>query len=150
MRSPEPGSVRAAVALAFTGVLFAALAAWTLVDRSTIPAELQGTVTAVELRHEKHPGVDDVWMVSVDDGGLRHVDSAVAALLDEGDRVHKGAWDTLLVVNDQAHPLGLNEHAPRMLALAPVLALAVGALTLLTHRRSNRRGPPGDSSRRRS
>ena len=136
MRSPERGFAWAAVALVFTGVLFAALAAWTLVDRSAIPADLQGTVTAVELRHEKHPGVDDVWLISVDAGGLRHVDSDVAALVDVGDRVEKDAWDTTLTVNGDPHSLALSDHARAMLTFAPACALLIAALTLLTHLRA--------------
>lgn len=133
MRSGERGFAGAAVVLVLTGVLFAALAAWSLVERSTIPTALQGTVTNVELRHEKHPGVDDVWLVSVDGAALRHVDSDVAALLEEGDRVQKAAWDRTLIVNDDPHPLVLSEHARTMLTLAPALALAIAALALLTH-----------------
>ncbi|GAB2858087.1 hypothetical protein GCM10027026_04800 [Myroides odoratimimus subsp. xuanwuensis] len=116
--------------------MFAALAAWTLVDRSTIPTELHGTVTAVEMRHEKHPGVDDVWLISVDDGGLRHVDSDVADLLEVGASVEKDAWDTTLTVNGDPHPLSLSEHARAMLAFAPVIVLVIAALTLLTHLRA--------------
>lgn len=104
------------MALAFTGVFFAALAAWVLVERSTIPTELQGTVTAIELRHEKHPGVDDVWLISVDKGPLHHVDADVAALLEKGDRVRKDAGDTTLIVNDAPQALSLSAHARAMLA----------------------------------
>jgi len=136
MRSPERRFTWAAVALALSGVLFAALAAWTLVDRSTIPTDLHGTVTAVGMRHEKHPGVDDVWLISVDAGGLRHVDSDVAALLDVGDSVEKDAWSRTLTVNGDRHRLALSEHARAMLAFAPVIALVIASLTLLTHLRA--------------
>jgi hypothetical protein len=142
MRSPEKGAVWAAVALVLTGCVFAALAAWSLVARSTIPAELDGTATAIELRHEKHPGVDDVWMVSVDGGGLRHVDVEVATLLSEGDRLHKEAWDTTLMVEGEPHGLSISDDARAMLALAPVVVVLVGALTLFSFRRAQqfRRG----------
>ena len=136
MRSRERGFAWAAIALVLTGVLFAALAAWTLVDRSTIPGEFQGTVTAIELRHEKHPGVDDVWMISINDGELRHVDSDVAALLEEGDRVRKDAWDPTLVVDGESHLLSLSDDARAMLGFAPTLAGVIAALTLLTHRQT--------------
>lgn len=136
MRSREKGAVWAAVALVLTGVFFAALAAWSLVARSTIPAELDGTVTTIELRHEKHPGVDDVWMVSVDEGGLRHVDVEVAARLAEGDRLRKNAWDTTLIVEGEPHQLSISDDARAMLALAPLLAVLIGALTLFSFRRA--------------
>lgn len=133
MRSPERGFVWAAVALTVTGVLFAALAAWTLVARSTIPTDLDGTVTGIELRHEKHPGVDDVWMISVNDGDLRHVDNDVAALLDVGGTVEKSAWETTLTVNGEPQPLSLSDDARAMLVLAPIIAVVIAALTLATH-----------------
>jgi hypothetical protein len=132
MRSRERGFAWAAVALVASGLLFAALAAWSLVERSTIPAELDGTVTAIELRHEKHPGVDDVWMVSIDDGGLRHVDAEVATLLEEGDRVQKDSWDSTLVVDGNPHQVALSEDARAMLVLAPVLAGVIAALAVFT------------------
>lgn len=136
MRSRERGFAWAALALVASGVLFAALAAWTLVERSTIPAELDGTVTTLELRHEKHPGVDDVWMVSIDDGDLRHVDTEVAVLLSEGARVQKDAWDSTLVVDGSPHQLELTQDARAMLVLAPVLVIVIAALTLFTSLRA--------------
>lgn len=135
MRSREHGAVWAAVALVLTGAVFAALAAWSLVARSTIPAELDGTVTAIELRHEKHLGIDDVWMVSVDEGGFRHVDAKVAALLSEGDRLRKEAWATTLVVEGEPHALSLSDDARAMLALAPVLVVLIAALAVFSTRR---------------
>lgn len=138
MRSRERGFAWAAVALVLTGVLFAALAAWNLVERSTIPTELDGTVTAIELRHEKHPGVDDVWMVAVGDDRPRHVDTDVAALLVEGDRVEKDAWDNTLSVNGESHRLALSDDARAMLIFAPLVALVIAALTLATHVRARR------------
>jgi hypothetical protein len=136
MRSRERGAVWAALALVLTGVVFAALASWSLVARSIIPAELDGTVTAIELRHEKHPGVDDVWMVSVDEGRLHHVDRDVAALLAEGDDLRKKAWDTTLVVDGKPHELSLSDDARAMLGLGPVLAVLIGALALFSSRQA--------------
>jgi len=136
MRSRERGFTWAALALVATGVLFAALAAWALVERSAIPTELNGTVTTLELRHEKHPGVDDVWMVSIDDGDHRHVDTDVAVHLSEGARVQKDAWDSTLVIDGSAHQVELSKDAHAMLVLAPVLAVVISALTLWTHLRT--------------
>ena len=126
MRSARPFG--AALVLVAAGVLFAALAGWTMVARSTIPTALDGTVTKIEVRPEKHPGVDDVWMVSID-GEARHLDRAVAELLTEGTRVRKDAWDTRLVVGDQVRTVALSRDAERMLFLAP--GIAGGLLVLL-------------------
>ena len=105
------------------------LAAWSLAARSTIPLPLDGTVTRIELRHEKHPGVDDVWMVSVD-GEQRHLDTAVAHLLEVGDLVTKDRWDTRLSVNGEERSLHLSGDSRAMLWLAPVVALIALALAV--------------------
>lgn len=138
MRSREHGGRWVPVALVATGVVFAASGAWSLVARSTIPAALDGTVTAVEVRHEKHPGVDDVWLVSVDRGALVHVDRAVAAMLSEEDRIEKGAWDTTLVVNGEPHALSLSPDARSMLVLAPLVAALIVGLALFSSRARGR------------
>ena len=134
MPSRERGIAGAAIALVLTGLLFAAVAAWTLVERSMIPVEVDGTVTAIEVRPEKHPGVDDVWMIRVDDEGPRHVDADVAHLLHEGARVEKEAWTTDLTVDGEHHALTLSDDARAMLVLAPMSGLALVALALTTHR----------------
>jgi len=118
----------AALALVVVGVAFAALAGWSMVARSTIPTALDGTVTRIEVRPEKHPGVDDVWMVTVD-GEARHLDRAVAELLTEGVRVRKDAWDTELTVGGETRTVALSQDAERMLFLAP--GVAGGLLVLL-------------------
>ncbi|RNL62649.1 hypothetical protein EFK50_12900 [Nocardioides marmoriginsengisoli] len=133
MRSPR--SFWAALTLLLVGVAFAALAAWSMVARSTIPLALDGTVTSIELRHEKHPGVDDVWMVGFDDDGPRHLDRAVAALLTEGDRVRKDAWSRTLVVDGETHDVALSDDARRMLVLAPVVGGAFAVLLVAGSRR---------------
>jgi hypothetical protein len=66
MRSPEAARTGAVALLLVAVVLFAALAAWSLAVRSTIPMALDGAVTGIEIRQEKHPGVDDVWLVAID------------------------------------------------------------------------------------
>lgn len=126
------------VALTLTGVLFCALAAWAMVARSTIPWALDGTVSSIDLRHEKHPGVDDVWLIGLDGDEPRHVDRAVADLLDEGDRVHKERWDDTMTVNGRVHQVELGRDARRMLVFAPTLALVLAALALVTSRARGR------------
>lgn len=113
----------AAVAVALLGVAFAALAVWTTAARSAIPLAWHGTVTRVEVRHEKHPGVDDAWFVFVD-GKEVHVDQAVAALVREGARVDKDRWQRSLRVDGTDHPLRYGTDARRMLLVAPAIAAA--------------------------
>jgi len=60
--------------------------------RSTLPLRLEGTVTALEVRREKKPGIDDVHLLWL---GRRviEVDPAVTAQLRPGERISKRAWD---------------------------------------------------------
>ena len=129
MPSPETAR-RTVVALFVTlAVIFAVLAAWSLAARSAIPLNLHGTVTQVEVREEKHPGVDDVWMVYIDDDP-RHLDAELAADLEVGDRISKDRWETDLVVNDAARELTLSDDARAMFGVAPLSVLLATLLAL--------------------
>jgi hypothetical protein len=129
MRSPEAARRGAVALLLVAVVLFAALAAWSLAVRSTIPMALEGTVTSIETRQEKHPGVDDVWLVSID-GEQRHLDTELAEALGVGDHLAKERWDTHLEVNGEERPLRLTNDARAMLFLAPILALTAAGLAV--------------------
>jgi hypothetical protein len=117
--------------------LFAALGAWSLTARSAIPLSVDGTVTNIEVREEKHPGVDDVWMVSID-GKDRHLDAALASDLQVGDTVTKERWETGLSVNGTTRDLDLSGDARAMLGLAPVMVLVAIVLTVPSHRFTRR------------
>ena len=104
----------------------AGLAAYATVARSAIPLRWNGTVTRVEARAEKHPGVDDAWFVTVG-GRAVHVDAVLARTLREGDRVEKAAWSRTLRVNGTPRRLALSRDAGRMLGVAPLLVIAVAA-----------------------
>lgn len=131
MPSPETATARRTVVviLVTLAALFAALAAWSLAARSTIPLPLDGTVTQVEVREEKHPGVDDVWMVYID-GDPRHLDAELAAALEVGDRISKDRWETSLVVNDTTRDLTLSDDARAMFGVAPLSVLLAVLLGL--------------------
>jgi hypothetical protein len=63
--------------------------------RSTIPIALNGPVTHLETRAEKHPGVDDVHLLTV--GGRKlQIDAAVADRLRVGDVIDKRGWSRTL------------------------------------------------------
>jgi hypothetical protein len=133
MRSPETARSTVVLVLVVMAVLFAGLAAWSLAARSAIPLTLDGTVTQVEVREEKHPGVDDVWMVYID-GDPRHLDSELAADLEVGDRIRKDRWETSLVVNDTTRDLALSDNARTMFGVAPLSVLMAALLALLGRR----------------
>ena len=120
---------RSAAVVAATGAAFAALAVWSTAARSAIPLEWHGTVERVEVRHEKHPGVDDGWFVTVD-GDETHVDAYVATLVREGARVDKDRCARTLRVDGTDHPLRYTDDARRMAAVAPAVAVLAAALAV--------------------
>ena len=92
-------SRRAVRVLVFVGALVLASGnLWETFRRSTVPLELNGRVEMIEVRREKHPGVDDVHLVAIE-GRTIHVDEAFAMHLDLGMRVVKRGWSTQVTVN---------------------------------------------------
>jgi hypothetical protein len=57
--------------------------------RSGIPYDLSGRVASIVINSEKDPGIDDVWLVRVDGRDPVHLDTRVAAQLEEGEEVVK-------------------------------------------------------------
>lgn len=124
MPSPER---RAAAALVLAAVCFALLGIAAAVSRSLIPHRVDATIDRIEVRHEKHPGVDDVWLVHLD-GRAVHVDAATARRLQVGVPLHKERWDTRLTAGDRAIPLSLSHDAQGMLWVMPLTVLAAIAV----------------------
>ena len=91
--------------------------------RSAIPMAFEGHVSEIEVRREKHPGLDDVHLVHVD-GSVRHLDAEIALQLAPGDRVSTAAWRSELRTPRGTLALGLSKDAQRM-ALAMPLLLAL-------------------------
>lgn len=143
MRSREASRRVAVVLLLSSAFLFSALGAWSLVERSTIPLALNGTVTEIEVRPEKHPGVDDVWIVWIE-GEPYHLDVAVASKLGVGDRVAKGRWERYLTVNGTDRRVSLSDDAGAMLFLSPAMVLLCAALAFPRSKRGEQsdRIPP--------
>ncbi len=125
MRSPS----RPAAVLLAIGVAFALLAVGATVSRSLIPHAIDGTVTAVEVRREKHPGVDDVWLVHLDDGRRIHADAEVARHVSSGARLTTAAGDAQLRVDGTTVDLGLSRDAIGMLWVMPLTILTAAATT---------------------
>ncbi|MEZ6010222.1 MAG: hypothetical protein R3F05_21005 [Planctomycetota bacterium] len=115
MRSPRVHLLILAVLLAAGNV------AWTFM-RSGVPFSLEGTVERIEVRREKHPGLDDVHLVTIG-GQTLHVDADVAGALREGDRVSKQAWSWSLSTPREQVRLGLSNDARGMLVAMPLLVL---------------------------
>ncbi len=128
MRSPRTYLLVLAALLALGNL-------WFTFHRSGIPAALTGRVGRVEVRPEKHPGLDDVHLVTVA-GREIHLDAEVATLLAEGDEVRKSAWSTEIEVHGRTDAIGVSRDFLRM-ALAMPLLMAL-AVVLLWRRRAKR------------
>jgi hypothetical protein len=121
------------------GIAFALLAVGATVSRSLIPHGVDAIVSAVEVRREKHPGVDDVWLVHLDDGRRLHVDAALASRLREGSRVAKARGETQVAVDGAPVVLDFSRDALGMLWVMPLTLLSGAAAAAA----SLRRRPPG-------
>jgi hypothetical protein len=122
LRSPRI-VVLAAVALLALGNLAVTLL------RSTIPLALNGTVTRLETRTEKHPGVDDVHLLTVGGRELQ-IDAEVAGLLHVGDAIEKKPWSRTLRtprgivrLNPSADVWGMTMAMPIIAAASAILVL---------------------------
>lgn len=116
----------AALGLAVVALVLATGNVYETVRRSTIPLALDGRVEAEEVRREKHPGVDDVHLLTLD-GRRVHVDEHVARLVSEGDGLQKEAWSSTLTVARTRHELKLSSDATGMFAMMPLLLLVITA-----------------------
>jgi hypothetical protein len=95
--------------------------------RSTIPLGLDGTVTKIQNRVEKHPGIDDVHLVTI--GGQTLVmDRAVAGHLDVGDTVQKDAWSRTLRTQRETVKLSPSSDVWGMVITMPLVILLCGLL----------------------
>jgi len=118
----------AAVLLFFTGAALVAGNLWYTAARSTIPLAIDGRIAAREVRFEKHPGSDDVCLLTLADGRVLQVDAAVFAALDDGQSLHKRAWQHAIERDGQPLPLEWSADAQGMW---PTMGVAVLALILL-------------------
>lgn len=116
MRSPKAVLLVLLIGLAVLDVAVA-------VRRSTVPLALDGVVRQVEVRREKHPGVDDVYVVDVGSRRDLVVDREMAEALGEGDVVSKDAWSREMRVGDRVVRLGWSRDAVRLALAAPLLVL---------------------------
>jgi hypothetical protein len=109
------------------GLLLAALNVGATVHRSLIPVAVDGVITRVEVRREKHPGLDDVWLLHTAGRSL-HTDAAIAEQLQVGQRISKRPWQRRLEVDSAPVALRLSDDAVGMLWLMPLLLGALAAL----------------------
>lgn len=113
---------------------FAAMNLWIPYRRSGIPIELSGTVERIDVFHEKHEGVDDVYLVEID-GETFHLDRDTATRLRVGETLGKPGWDRFLDPDSEDRALRASADVKGMLAAMPIL-LGIGLALLLSRRAS--------------
>ena len=89
------------VSLLLLGATLAAGNLWVAAARSTIPLPLDAQVRRREVLREKHPGRDDVHLLQLEPGGRLQVDAHVFHAVAPDQRIRKGRWDRLLIVNGE-------------------------------------------------
>ena len=135
MRFSEPRWLQraAAVALFLLGAALMTGNLWYTAARSTIPLAFDARVASREVRHEKHPGSDDVYLLRFEDGRTLHVDAAVFAAVDVGQQLHKSSWQRTLDLDGKPLQLDWSADARGMwstMSVALVALLGVGPWTL--------------------
>jgi allantoicase len=93
---------------------------WVTFARSLIPHEIHGMAVGLEVRREKHPGVDDVFILHLDEGDFV-VDREVAGLVHRGELIDKNAWSPDITVAEESHHLETSPDFRRMLIAMPLL-----------------------------
>jgi hypothetical protein len=113
------------------GLSFAAANLWYAASRSTIPLELHGEVTRKQQLLEKHPGLDDVCMITLSDGRQIHVDAPVYNAVTEGQSIDKQNWSHEVEIGGEKVGLTWSPDFLGMLWAMPI-TIAVFALLGMT------------------
>lgn len=95
---------------------------WTTLHRSGFPVRMEGTVSRIEIRHEKHPTWDDVYLVWLGRRAV-HLDMPIAQALRVGDRVSKRRWEFHMETPRGRLPLSVSKDFKGMAVLMPLLLL---------------------------
>ena len=112
------------------GLLLACGNVWFAAARSTIPLGLDASVINKEIRREKHPGKDDVYLLRLSPGRAIQVDESLFNSIEVGDRLQKDAWSRGLKCSGRKIPLGLSADFRGMTFAMPALMIVLLAAAL--------------------
>jgi hypothetical protein len=128
LRSPRTISVLVLLAIA---TLLAGANVWFAAARSLIPLEVDGVVVRKEIRREKHPGRDDVWLIGMRGQSLMQVDQAVFDHVAVGDHLRKQRWSRSLDNNAQPFDLDWSADTRGMVWAMPLILAVMLAMVLV-------------------
>jgi hypothetical protein len=125
------------VLLITAAVVLAAGNIWYAAARSTIPLSLHDQVVDIEMRREKHPGKDDVYLLQLRSGRVLQIDPTIARVITPGSQISKDAWSRTLQIDSQAMDLKWSPDFYGMIRAMPammLLLLATAAVIDMTRR----------------
>ena len=128
MRSRSAATLIVAAAVALALLALAATA-----SRGLFGVGFDGEVARIEVRHEKHPPIDDVHLVHVG-GDTTHVDRGLAAQLRPRDEIRKARLDRRVVVNGRSIDLRASRDLRRAGLAMPLMLLLTIAVLAVRHR----------------
>ena len=140
-------SARPVVFLLLLGALLCGGNLWVTAARSLIPLQIDAVIEGMEKRREKHPGIDDVFLLRLEQAGEFEVDQAVYDSVALGEKLTKSAWSRQLTHDRQTLQLRWSRNVIGMLWTMPG-ALIVLAVTGSRAQRRGRRQPARSAANR--
>jgi hypothetical protein len=111
---------------------------WFTAARTAIPLSLDMSVVDKEIRHEKHPGFDDVHLLRASDGSVMVIDGDIYNRIEPGETITKERWDRRMRIGDQSHDLVWSVDVRGMLWAMPITAVALTCVAFFPVRQERR------------
>ncbi len=131
---PSPKNL-STISLILLGVSFAGGNLWFAFARSTIPLELQGLVTDKQNLIEKTPGVDDVYIVTLDVNRCIQFDRLVFDAIAANQTVKKRAWMTIIEIEGKSTSLTCSHDFHGMIWAMPLTVCVLHGMIVVFHLR---------------
>ena len=116
------------------GLLLATANLWYTAARSLIPLAIHARLISKERRPEKHPGIDDVYLLKLAGNRTIQVDEVIYDFVAEGQELKKADWSNQLQSGTETLRLQFSRDFRRMLWVMPATMIAAVVLCVLTMR----------------
>lgn len=134
----SPSRLSAAL-LGAVGIALALANLWFAAVRSTIPLALDGQIQSKERRLEKHPGIDDVFLITLN-GRTLQVDQPLYDAVNPGTVVDKWSWSHEVAMSGAGIRLSWSPDARGMAWAMPFTMAILAVLVGLAWQAKERRG----------
>ena len=105
---------------------------WYAAARSTIPSSLSGTVTKKRVGIEKHPGMDDAYLITLDSGKEQCIDAELFDQLATGAVLEKRAWEKRMSIDGHIKSLTWSRDFQGLIWCMLVALVIMGAIIRLS------------------